>query len=177
MLETLISSKTRIKLLLKFFLNSKATSYLRGLEAEFGDSSNAIRVELNRFEKAGMLTSYLEGNKKYFRANTLHPLYNETHGLLLKYIGFDQIVDTVIERLGDVSEVYVTGAFAQGLDHDVIELVFIGNIRKDYLSSLIQKVEQHISRKIKYFVFGENEMEADMLHRHELHSLLLWRKD
>jgi DNA-binding transcriptional regulator PaaX len=73
MIETLISSKTRIKLLLKFFLNSRSTSYLRGLESEFGESSNAIRLELNRFEKAGMLKSYSEGNRKYFQANTDHP--------------------------------------------------------------------------------------------------------
>ena len=116
MLETLISSKTRIKLLLKFFLNSKATSYLRGLESEFGDSTNSIRIELNRFEKAGMLTSFLQGNKKYFRANTEHPLYTDTHNLLLKYIGFDKIIDRVIEKLGDVKRVYVIGAFGQGLD-------------------------------------------------------------
>ncbi len=74
MLETLISSKTRIKLLLKFFLNSKTTSYLRGLESEFGDSTNAIRLELNRLEKAGMLTAFMQGNKKMFTANTDHPL-------------------------------------------------------------------------------------------------------
>jgi len=62
MIEALISSKTRIKLLLKFFLNSNATSYLRGLESEFGESTNSIRIELNRFEEAGMLTSYNQGN-------------------------------------------------------------------------------------------------------------------
>ena len=56
MIETLISSKTRIKLLLKFFLNSNTTSYLRSLESEFGESTNAIRVELNRLENAGMLS-------------------------------------------------------------------------------------------------------------------------
>ncbi len=50
MLGTLITSKTRVKLLLKFFLNSNAKAHLRGLETEFGESSNAIRLELNRFE-------------------------------------------------------------------------------------------------------------------------------
>ena len=102
MLETLISSKTRLKLLLKFFLNSNSTSYLRGLEAEFGDSSNAIRLELNRFENAGMLTSFKMAIKKYFRANIDHPLYNDIHNILLKYIGFDKIVDTILENLGEV---------------------------------------------------------------------------
>ena len=67
MIETLISSKTRIKLLMKFFLNSKTTAYLRGLEGEFGESTNAIRLELNKLEKAGMLSSFSKGNKKMWR--------------------------------------------------------------------------------------------------------------
>jgi len=59
MIEALISSKTRIKLLLKFFLNSSNKSYLRGLESEFGDSTNGIRLELNKLEEAGLLTTKL----------------------------------------------------------------------------------------------------------------------
>lgn len=174
MLETLISSKTRIKLLLKFFLNSKATSYLRGLESEFGDSTNSIRLELNRFEKAGMLSSFLKGNRKYFRANTEHPLYNDMHNLLLKYIGFDRIIDTVIEKLGEVNRVYVTGAFSKGLDDNVIDLVFVGNLNKIYLSELIEKAEKHIPRRIRYIVFTEQEMESNKWVELNGHSLLLW---
>jgi len=67
MLEALITSKTRIKLLLKFFLNSSNTGYLRGLEPEFGESTNAIRQELNRFEAADLLLTSVEGNKNYTR--------------------------------------------------------------------------------------------------------------
>ena len=51
MLDTLISSQTRLKLLLKFFLNSSTSSYLRDLESEFGESTNAIRLELNRLSR------------------------------------------------------------------------------------------------------------------------------
>lgn len=174
MLETLISSKTRIKLLLKFFLNSKATSYLRGLESEFGDSTNSIRVELNRFEKAGMLNTYLKGNKKYFIANTEHPLYDDMHNLLLKYIGFDKIIDTVIEKLGDVRKVFVIGAFAGGLDDAVIDLVFVGDVNKEYLSHLVQKVEKHITRRIRYIVFSEAELDKNKWIEHNNDSLLLW---
>jgi predicted nucleotidyltransferase len=177
MIETLISSKTRIKLLLKFFLNSKSTSYLRGLETEFGDSTNSIRVELNRFEKAGMLSSFIKGNKKYFRANTDHPLYKDTHNILLKYIGFDKIIDTVIERLGEVREVYVTGAFARGIDDKIIDLVFVGNINTVYLAELISKVEQHISRRIRYIVYRENEVaDTEWKQTHE-NALLLWSNE
>lgn len=177
MLETLISSKTRIKLLMKFFLNSNTTSYLRGLETELGDSSNAIRLELNRFEKAGMINSFTEGNRKYFKANTMHPLYQDMHSMIMKYIGFDKIIDSVIENLGEVRRVYVTGAFAQGLDDHVIDLVFVGTINKKYLVELLEKVEKHIHRKVRFIVFSEEEARNSFQDISLGQALLLWQNE
>ncbi len=176
MLETLISSKTRIKLLLKFFLNSKTTSYLRGLESEFGESSNAIRIELNRLEKAGMLISHLKGNKKIFGANTEHPLFNEVHNILLKYLGFDKIIENVLNRMGELDKAFVVGDFAKGKNSQIIDLVFIGNINKPYLIQLIEKVEKLIERKIRYVAYST--IEKQTLNIQDVHpdALLLWEK-
>jgi hypothetical protein len=177
MIETLISSKTRIKLLLKFFLNSSSRSYLRGLESEFGDSTNAIRLELNRFEKAGMLKSYTEGNRKYFQANTDHPLFGEVHNILMKYIGFDKIIDTVIERLGEIREVYIIGQFSNGIDSPVIDLLFTGDIDENYLIRLIRKAEGLINRKIRYIIYRTDEIPGIEWNKFETKPLLLWSKD
>lgn len=177
MIETLISSKTRIKLLLKFFLNSNSTSYLRGLESEFGESTNSIRLELNRFESAGMLQSFMKGNKKYFKANTDHPLYEEVHNIILKYIGFDKIVENVIQRLGDVQKVYVVGEFSKGLDSQIIDLLFIGNIDKNYLLSLVEKAEKLIKRKIRYIIYDESESKHIDWKKFKPGPLLLWEKN
>lgn len=175
MIETLISSKTRIKLLLKFFLNSKTTAYLRSLESEFGESSNAIRIELNRLEKAGMLTSTINGNKKIFQADTSHPLYEEVHRILIKHIGLDRIIANVIERLGEVSKVFLVGDFSRGIDSPIIDLLFIGNIDKAYLISLIDKAEEIINRKIRYIIYDEFENIEWEQFRSE--PLLLWAKE
>lgn len=177
MIETLISSKTRIKLLLKFFLNSKTTAYLRSLEGEFGDSTNSIRVELNKLENAGMLRSSQKGNKKIFQANTEHPLFREIHNILLKQIGLDQIIEKVVERLGDVNKVYLIGDFAKGLDSQIIDLIFIGNIDKTYLLKLIEKVEKLIQRKIRYLLYQESELSKATLTKMNPERLLLWSKD
>jgi hypothetical protein len=133
MIDTLISSKTRVKLLLKFFLNSANKAYLRNLEAEFGESTNAIRLELNRFEKAGMLKSSSEGNKKVFSANTSHPLFGDIRSIVLKYVGIDQIVEYVIKHLGEVEQVFVVGDYARGLDAGIIDLVMVGRINQSWL--------------------------------------------
>ncbi len=156
MIDSLITSKTRIKLLLRFFLNSRASGYLRGLEQEFGDSSNAIRLELNRFEEAGLLEASLEGNKKYYTANTDHPLYSDINNIIRKHIGLDQIVSNVIERLGQLEAVYLTGSFARGLDSSIIDILLIGDVDQSYLSQLMHKVEALISRRIRYIVYREN---------------------
>lgn len=177
MIETLISSKTRIKLLLKFFLNSKTKAYLRSLESEFGESSNAIRVELNRLEKAGMLESQLVGNKKMFQANIKHPLFKEVHNIVLKHIGLDQVIANVIERLGQVSRVFVVGDFAKGLDSQVIDLVFIGDIDQKYLIQLIDKVEDLIKRRIRYLIYSDEEFEQMAPQDFPAAHLLLWSKN
>lgn len=170
MLETLISSKTRIKLLLKFFLNSNNKGYLRGLEQEFGESSNSIRIELNRLESAGMLNSKMEGNKKVFSANTLHPLFEEVHSILRKNLGIDKIIEKIVHKLGNVESVYLVGALSEGKDSSIIDLVFCGNIETTYLIELISKVEKLISRKIRYIVYESDAQFSEM----NIDAFLLW---
>lgn len=178
MLDALITSKTRIKLLLKFFLNSSSESYLRNLEEEFGESTNAIRLELNKFEQAGLLNSRTSGNKKMFRANTNHPLFTNIHNLLLKHFGFDQIIEKVIYGLGDIKKVFLVGKFAKGIDTEIIDLIFMGDsVNKNYLVELVEKAEDLISRKIRYMVFTTSEME-NYLKQHPITDfLLLWEKE
>ena len=98
MLETLITSKTRIKLLLKFFLNINNQGYLRSLEQEFNESTNGIRQELNRFETAGLLITENEGNKKLYRANISHPLFKDINSIIRKFIGVEELLEKVIDR-------------------------------------------------------------------------------
>lgn len=174
MIGTLISSKTRIKILLKFFLNVQNASYLRGLESEFQDSSNAIRVELNRLEEAGFIQSELEGNKKMYRANTRHPLFQEIHNILRKHIGLDHIIENVIKRLGDVEAVYLAGSFAKGLDSPIIDLIIVGNVDKMYLLNLIEKAEAMVERKIRYLLYKPEEWNLDYRGEHAPRPLLIY---
>jgi len=175
MLDTLITSRTRVKLLMKFFLNSRTTSYLRDMETEFGESTNAIRVELNRLEKAGLLHTEVSGNKKMYRANRRHPLFPDIHSLLMKHTGIDQVIDRVVTRLGGLYSAYVIGSFARGRDNPVIDLMLVGNgIDREYLLRLIEKVEAEISRRIRYIIIHKDEVEEFLKIYPE--ALLLWEE-
>jgi DNA-binding transcriptional ArsR family regulator len=177
MLNSLITSETRIKLLKKFFLNSNTVSHLRGLESEFGESSNAIRLELNRFEKAGLLTSSRNGNKKLYKANNTHPLYNDIHNIVLKETGVDKVVKKVILRLGNLQNAYLTGDFAHGKDNNIIELILVGkDIDSEYLAKKVEKAEAMIEREVKYIILRPDEANEYLKQLEPSDLLLLWNE-
>jgi hypothetical protein len=178
MIDALITSKTRIKLLTRLFLNSRSSAYLRGLETEFGESSNAIRLELNRFEQAGLLTSDKEGMKKVFRANTKHPLYNDIHNILLKHLGLDHVIQKVINGLGDIRRIYLTGDYANGIENGSIELLFTGNkVDNNYLAQLVSKAEKLIDRKISYRTCSTVAAQDYLKDKLDTDYLLLWQSE
>jgi hypothetical protein len=172
MLDTLITSKTRIKMLLKFFTNSTATAYLRGMAEEFGESTNSIRHELNNLSKAEYLVSEEDGRTIKYRANTEHPLYNEVKNLVHKYLGIDKIIDQILSRLGHLEAAFIVGDYAVGKDSGVIELVLVGNINLEYLNKLVEKAKKFLHRSIKTCVISAEKYE---MNKHLYHSaLLVW---
>lgn len=158
MLESLITSKTRIKLMIKFFINSDTKAYLRNLSEEFGESTNGIRQELNRFEEAKLLESKSERNKKIYKANTNHPYFKDMHHLLLKYVGIEEIVNNVVKHIGELERGYIINDFAQGNPGNVLDLLLVGkNFDYDFLNKLVRKAEESVSFKIRYIAVTPNE--------------------
>jgi hypothetical protein len=175
MIGSLITSQTRVKLLKKFFLNSNIKAHLRGLESEFGESTNAIRVELNRLEGAGLLVSVRAGNKKLFQANLNHPLFHDIHNIILKDAGIDRVIDKVVHRLGNLSAVYLTGELAKGMDSPVIEILLIGrDLDKEYLERKARQAEEIVGRKVVYSVMDPEEAENIFKSAVTANILLLW---
>jgi len=178
MIDSLVTSQTRIKLLKKFFLNSSTKAHLRGLESEFGESTNAIRVELNRFEGAGLLHSLRDGNKKIYQANSKHPLFKDIHSIIMKETGIDRVIEKVIHRLGNLLCVYLTGDFARGMDSQVIELILVGaDIDREYLARKIVQAEEMVGRKVSYIVLEPGEAEGYLVKLKPADLLPLWDCD
>ncbi|MGM0612785.1 MAG: winged helix-turn-helix domain-containing protein [Bacteroidota bacterium] len=178
MLEALVTSKTRMKMLLKFFLNSKSEAYLRSLAEEFGESTNSIRLELNKFEDAGLLTARMQGNKKLYKANSKHPLFPDIHNIILKHVGIDHIIEEIVNKLGDVHKVFLIGDFAKGINSSIMDLIFVGrDINKTYLLNLVEKAEKIINRKLRFMVFEPEEFEDYKNNIKNQEPLLLWQSD
>ncbi|MFZ4521225.1 MAG: ArsR family transcriptional regulator [Bacteroidales bacterium] len=175
MLDTLITNKTRLRLLLRFFLNPDASSYLRGLEEEFGESTNSIRVELNRFEAAGLLVSWEVKNKKMFSANQQHPLFADIRSILRKHTGIDTIITDVINNLGNIQSAYLNDMTSKNMDHLPLELFIFGDpIDQEYLATLTNKATTLIKRDIKCTTLPVKEEKKFLANNRN--ALLVWKK-
>lgn len=159
---------------MRLFLNPESSAYLRGLAEEFNESTNSVRLELNRFEEAGMLHSGKEGKRKVFKANTEYPLYDDIRNILLKYTGLQEVIDSVIQEVGDVEKVHLVGDLAEGKHSEEISLVIIGNPDIDFIEELAQKAQLITQKKIEYTIYERKAAPTLLLNAQ--HSLLLWHE-
>ena len=157
LLVGLISSKTRIKLLVRFFFNPQTQSYLRELSKEFNVSTNSVREELNQLTKTKLLKSQKSGRQVLYTANTKHPLFSELKSMVGKVMGIDKVIDGIVHRLGDLEEAYLIDDYADGKDTGIIDLVLVGDIDQYHLNDLSRKTERYIKRKIRPLVLSRKE--------------------
>jgi hypothetical protein len=174
LLSGLISSKTRVRLLVRFFFNPQARSYLRELAKEFNVSSNAVREELNQLTKTRLLTSTPNGRRVYYQANTAHPLFPELRSMVCKVIGLDQVVDGIVRRLGKVDRAFLIDDYAEGKDSGIIDILLVGDVNRYHLEDLTQKTERYIHRRIRSLVISKEEFKTFQSDLSKRPNLLIW---
>jgi glutathione peroxidase-family protein len=138
-------------MLIKFFINTANKGYLNGLANEFNESTNSIRKELNNLSAAGYLLKVKSDNKVIYNANKKHPLYTVLQKVIRQHLGIEEIIDSILDNLGDIRSVALVGDYAKGIDSGLIEVLLLGNkINTEYLKDLIVKVEKKITRKVSF---------------------------
>lgn len=172
LLGPLITSKTRLKLLLRFFVNQDLSGYLQGLSKELDENSNSVRVELNRLEEAGILQTQLEGRRKLYRVNKSHPLTSDLTSMIRKVTGIEDLVDRIVNRIGeDLHQVWISGRLAMGLESEELEVLLVGEgFDGAYIAELMGKVGEKLKKKISYSTSPE------LSSFQKGNSLLVWQK-
>ena len=169
MLNQLITSKTRLRLLIKFFISQANRGYLNGLASEFKESTNSIRKELNHLSEAGYLEKYKDNNKVAYKANTNHPMFDILQKVVFKHLGLEEIIEHVLAQMGEVLQIHLIGDYAKGLDTGNIEVLLIGEqLNTAYIAQLEEKIEKLIERKVQFII--SNRKSSDQL------SILLFER-
>ena len=172
----LISSKTRIRILMRFFFNPQTSSYLRELAKEFDVSTNAVREELAQLTRAGFLNTQKNGRQVNYMANEQHPLFPELRSMVAKVMGIDQVIDGIVSRLGDLKRAYIIDDYAEGKDTGIVDLVLVGGINMTHLADLTGKTEKYINRKIRSLVVSSREFDTFERKLRQRPHLLIWEQ-
>ena len=140
-------------MLIKFFVSAANNGYLNGLANEFNESTNSIRKELNNLSQAGYLLKSKKNNKIIYNANTTHPMFTVLQKIVRQHLGLEEIVETVIERIGNVEVIALIGDYARGIDSGNIEIIINGsNVNKDYLENITPKIKNKIGREVSFLL-------------------------
>ena len=153
-------------MLTKLLLNPASKVYLRGLERDLGVSSNTVRTELNKLQDMHLIEAQEDSENtkvKNYVVNQEHPMFKTLRGIIMQFVGLDQIVDQIIKKLGNLDQVYLTGDLAEGKNSPFVDLVIVGNVDKVYMHKLIEKVEPLISKKIRVGLFKPSDFSEDLM--------------
>ncbi len=163
-LDILLNGKIRIKLLTRLLLNPASRVYLRGLEKDFGVSSNTVRLELNKLSELKLIeVDESVSAVKQYKANPNHPMFSTLRSFIMKQIGLDSLIEEVFRKLGAVESVFLTNDWAEGKESPFVDLVVVGNVNKTYMNKLVDHVEKVIQKKIRAAVYETDFDESQIL--------------
>ncbi len=164
MIESLIKSETRRKLLIKFFVNIAIKGHLNQLAGEFEESTNSVRKELNNLTKANFLTRNSVDNRVEYRANIKHPLFKDIQNILKKYLGIEHLIEVVLSKMGYVHEIYLIGDLANGKLGNQIDVLVVGeNLNTTYISEIQNKLSIILKKKIAIIHSNNSDINIDKL--------------
>ena len=155
-------------MLIKFFVSAANKGYLNGLANEFNESTNSIRKELNNLSDAGYLLKSKQNNRVIYNADIKHPLFKVLQKIVRQDLGLEEIVETVISRMGDVDIIALTGDYAKGIDSGVIKIAVIGDgVNNDYLDNIKIKIKDKIYREVNFIIAKKVPRDGIILYRKE----------
>jgi len=159
MIDHIIVSKVRIKLLDVFFTNPDEPYHVRGLVRKIGEEINAVRRELANLEKAGVVKKEPRGNRLYYWLNKDYLFFNEFIGIFSKISGLGGQIIKNKNRVGKIVYCVFSVKFAnkQERNPDEVDVFVVGDVVLAELSGLIKTEEEKRGREINYTCMSEEE--------------------
>jgi predicted nucleotidyltransferase len=169
MLEALLGSKLRAKVLGWLFSHPDERYFVRQLTTLLKEDSTNVSRELARLEKTGILVLTTEGRQKYYQANRQSPIFNELHGLMLKTVGVGDIIKKALEpRMADIKLAFIFGSMAKKAENRFsdIDLLVVGDITFGDLVDLISTAEEALTRELNPVVYTLPEFNKRLSENH-----------
>lgn len=162
MLEDLIISRVRVKVLQLFFLNLGQMYHVREIVRRVDEEINAVRRELLHLEKAGILSKDRRANRLFYLLRKDYPLYFDFLYLIAKTSTLGGGILKNKAKLGKIKYACISGRFIRNLprvSNTDVDLLVVGKVVLPELSQLVRAEEARREREINYTVMTDEEFE------------------
>ena len=159
-LTDIITSRVRVKLIELFLSNVSELYHVRGITRETGEEINAVRRELVRLEKVGLIKNENRGNRVYFWVRKDYPYFGDLLSIVAKSTGLGKDILANKTKIGNLSFVMFSGKFVRRKKRrrdDEVDVLVVGNVVLPELAALIRKEESIRNTEINYTVMSRDE--------------------
>jgi hypothetical protein len=161
-LEDIIISKVRIKILTLFLTNPGTIFHVRDIVRKISEEINAVRRELLHMEKAGMVSKEQRANRLFYTFRKDYPLYYDLLELINKSSGLGWDIIKNRAKLGKIKFAMLSGRYMRNLakkDANDVDLLIVGTVVLPELSQYIKLEEARRNLELNYTVMSDEEFE------------------
>lgn len=161
MLEVLITSKARLKIIKFFFSNTTKKCHLREVARLLELNPNQARIELERLSKINLLKKEKVANSNFYSLNRHFPSYKELRDMVRRENDIEDLIRKALENVAKIRVSFIFGSYASGSDHTKsdIDLMIIGEPNPDEVNKNILRIEKILRREIQYVVYPLKEFQ------------------
>jgi len=149
MLEQILSSVARTKILKFFCVHSQEKFFVRELARRLKLQLNSTRRELDNLEKFGFLKSENTDSKKYYYTNLEFPLFNEIKNLVFKALALEEIQTAgKMSKMPGLKLLIFTGVLTESPAHT--DVLIVGKVDKNRFDKYLRRIAEGLPEDLRY---------------------------
>jgi predicted nucleotidyltransferase len=159
LLSDFVRSPVRAELLRVFFGLRRGELYRAELIDLMPFAKESVETQLNALKEMKLIVSEKDGNRVYYSANNLHPLYPDLRSIVLKTVGLREVLASALSDK-EIEFAFVFGSIASMTDkpESDVDLMVIGDVTELRLAKLLRGVGEQIGREINPHVYARKEI-------------------
>lgn len=142
--------QVRAEVLRLLFADASRELHLRDLTRQSGLGLGTVQGELEKLSSSDLVTSRRDGNRRYYRANSTHPLFPDLQQLVLKTSGLRDVLAKALDGIKGVEVAFVFGSLASsgGKAASDVDLFVVGDVGLRGLATALRGVGEVLAREI-----------------------------
>lgn len=151
--------RVRAEVMRLLFADPKRELHLRDIARQGNLSLGTVQQEVEKLGAADLLTDRRDGNRRYYRANSRHPVFPDLQQLVLKTSALRDVLVQAIDKIDSIEIAFVFGSLAPGYGRagSDIDLIVIGRAGLRALAPGLRRASRQLQREINPHTFTPAE--------------------